>query len=645
MSGPGGTYVVVLVLGALVSLALGFYVRRSVAPYARAFVLFNLGVAIWSAARALELSVTDLEEKLFWGNVMYAGIGLVPASWLVFALRFSGYDALATGRVLAVLAIEPVATTLLAWTSPSWHEFFRGGALRVTASGQLDWHPGPAFWVHIVYSYLLLGAGTVAVAGRLMTGPPLMRSQSRLLLFAASVPWVANALYVAGLSPLQRDPTPLGFLASSLALTWGFFRTRLLDLLPVAREAVIEGMADAVLVLDADERIVDLNPAAVKLLGRSAMESVGWPIERLLPGVSGAPAAESGEVTLGEPPAQRRLECRRSPLPAIRGGPGGSLIVLRDITERKRMEDELVESESRYRQLVESVGAIFWRADANNRRFTFVSRESEALLGYATQRWTREPSFWADHIHPADRDGAIAFCQGKSQAAQPYDLEYRMIAADGHSLWFHDLVRVVSEGGRPGELVGVMLDISERKRAEAERQVRQDIALALAETHDLQALLELIQGSVCKIIRANDFFVALHDAETGVFRFPVFQDRYDTRPAPMALPNSLTEYVFRSGRPLLADEAVLRELVERGEIELSGVDRSDSRCWLGVPLVTPSGTIGVLAVQDYDDAHAYGERDRDFLASVGAEIATVVAHRLAEADRERRDAPTSSSIE
>src|SRR6185436_14015356 len=112
MSWPGSPYVVLLAFGALVSVALGLHVRRKRAPTALPFALFNLGVAIWTGAFALELVAADPEGKLFWANVVYLGVILVPASWIVFTLRFSGRGAAVTTRLLALLAVEPLLATL-----------------------------------------------------------------------------------------------------------------------------------------------------------------------------------------------------------------------------------------------------------------------------------------------------------------------------------------------------------------------------------------------------------------------------------------------------------------------------------------------------------------------------------------------------
>jgi PAS domain S-box-containing protein len=123
-------------------------------------------------------------------------------------------------------------------------------------------------------------------------------------------------------------------------------------------------------------------------------------------------------------------------------------------------------AEARYRQIVESVQAIVWRADARTFAFTFVSPEAVKVLGYPTDRWLESPAFWPDHLHPDDRLVAVETCKAATRRGLAHEMDYRMIAADGRVVWLRDLISVVMEGGEPVELIGVMIDITAQKAAE-----------------------------------------------------------------------------------------------------------------------------------------------------------------------------------
>jgi two-component system, cell cycle sensor histidine kinase and response regulator CckA len=413
-----------------------------------------------------------------------------------------------------------------------------------------------------------------------------------------------------------------------------------------------------------------------------------------------------------------------------------------------------------YRRLVESVRAIFWRSDPVTFQFHFVSKEAEALLGYPAAQWLAEPTFWYDHVHAEDREWAAAFCAREIAAHRAHEFEYRMIAADGRVVWLRDIVHVVVENGRPVDLFGIMIDITERKgvdaalreseerfralveyssdaialldaqgmttytsrtatrllgytpaelegktafellhpddleraralfqevlaqsgvpvhaevrvrhkdgsyrhletvavnrlhepavraivanyrdltarkRAEGIQRATYRISQATLAADTLQGLLRALHDIVSELMPAQNFYVALVDPERGWLTFPYFVDQRDPESPPRPLGRGLTEYVLRTGRPLLAVPEVYDDLVRRGEAELIGAPSLD---WLGVPLTIRDRTIGVIAVQTYSEGTRYGEEEKDILTFVSTQVAMAIERQRAEdALREQR---------
>src|SRR5438128_182734 len=132
----------------------------------------------------------------------------------------------------------------------------------------------------------------------------------------------------------------------------------------------------------------------------------------------------------------------------------------------------LAAAQLRFRDLVNSAEGIVWEADAATHQFSFVSDQSDRILGYPPARWLSKPTFWKDHLHPDDREWAVSFCEQATAEKREHDLEYRMIAADGSVVWLRDVVTVVLEGDQPARVRGAVVDITERKRAEQERRAR-----------------------------------------------------------------------------------------------------------------------------------------------------------------------------
>jgi two-component system cell cycle sensor histidine kinase/response regulator CckA len=135
-------------------------------------------------------------------------------------------------------------------------------------------------------------------------------------------------------------------------------------------------------------------------------------------------------------------------------------------TKRKQTIEILKQAQQHYEALVNSVDGIVWEADARTFRFTFVSPQAERLLGYPVERWLTESTFWRDHLHPEDLGWAVEFCVRATQEQRAHALEYRMMAADGRTVWLRDMVTVVVEHKQAVTLRGVMVDISQRKLAE-----------------------------------------------------------------------------------------------------------------------------------------------------------------------------------
>jgi PAS domain-containing protein len=106
----------------------------------------------------------------------------------------------------------------------------------------------------------------------------------------------------------------------------------------------------------------------------------------------------------------------------------GVVINVRDVTERIRVKKELRDLQREYEELFGSVEAIIWKGEAQTLRFTFVSEQTEASLGYPARRWTEEPSFWPDHIHPEDREWAVSFCRAKG--TEPWEAEHFTLWAE-----------------------------------------------------------------------------------------------------------------------------------------------------------------------------------------------------------------------
>jgi PAS domain S-box-containing protein len=127
--------------------------------------------------------------------------------------------------------------------------------------------------------------------------------------------------------------------------------------------------------------------------------------------------------------------------------------------------EELAHARERYEALVQAVDGIVWEADADTLQFTFVSDAAERILGYPTRAWLDDRDFWVRNIHPDDRDAAVAYCRAETRQKRNHTFEYRMLAADGRTVWLRDYVRYVHAPDDAPVLRGIMIDITGEKQA------------------------------------------------------------------------------------------------------------------------------------------------------------------------------------
>lgn len=213
-------YSLPLFAAALISAVLAVYAwRRRHVPGATGLSLMLTAEFVWALFYALELSAVDLGEKIFYTKLEYLGISTLSVAWLAFALQYTGRERWLTSRNLASLLAIPLVTVVLAATN-EWHGLIWSYTGLDTSKpfAILVIEHGAWFWVIWVYSYLLILLGSVLLVTRLWSTLPIYRLQGSVLLAAVVVPWVGNAVYVVGLSPVEGlELTPLAFAVSGLA--------------------------------------------------------------------------------------------------------------------------------------------------------------------------------------------------------------------------------------------------------------------------------------------------------------------------------------------------------------------------------------------------------------------------------------------
>jgi len=245
-------------------------------------------------------------------------------------------------------------------------------------------------------------------------------------------------------------------------------------------------------------------------------------------------------------------------------------------------------------------------------------------------------------IVPPDRSAETRWIAELLVKGQKVVLETKRQRKDGTLLdVFISAAPIVIDGERVAMCV-LYRDISEQKRAEALHSALFRITQKTSSADDLQQFYAAVHGIVGELMYARNFYIAVFDPLTQLLSFPYFEDEEDSRPSSKKLGRGLTEYVLRTGEPLLCTPEIFEGLVKQREVELIGASSLD---WLGVPLKAGSNTFGVLVVQSYSGNVRFGDKEKEILEFVSQQLASAIEYKRNEEALRRSEARYRSLVQ
>jgi PAS domain S-box-containing protein len=314
--------------------------RRRTARGTKSLIVFSFALMVWAIAFGLYVS-NILSNGLIWLNLIYLSATVASTSLLTFTLAFTNHKEWLTRWNIFILAIEPVVAQVSFWAGRGHEAFFSS---RPDSFGIIS-TAGPWYWINATYSYGLLVLALILLTQNLVRKSKLYLLQSITIAIGIFIPILIKILSLSGLVSISNlELAPISFTITGLLLIYGIYRFKWLDLAPIARDVVVECMSDGWMVIDPNNRIVDLNPAAEALIGLSREKVFGQPAEQILwncPKLNqDSPIREletKGSVKLhGE---WRYLNVRILPLVNSSERQIGKIVLWRDITERKKSDD------------------------------------------------------------------------------------------------------------------------------------------------------------------------------------------------------------------------------------------------------------------------------------------------------------------
>src|SRR4051812_18456407 len=290
------------------------------------------------------------------------------------------------------------------------------------------------------------------------------------------------------------------------------------------------------------------------------------------------------------------------------------------VAERLAATLNLHDAESKFQAVAETAPcAIFiYRED----KFVYGNPAAEVITGYTVPELYEIPFY--DLVHPEFRPYIVQRAKARQRGElETSRYELRILPKNGGERWIDLTATLIGFDGQPSVL-GIAFDITERKQTERLQRALYRIASTASSAQDLQTFYASIHTILGELMYARNCYIAVYDAATDRLSFPYFVDEFDPPPSPRPLGKGLTDYVIRSGKPLLVTPETFKSLQDRGEIELVGTFSQD---WMGVPLTSGDSTYGALVIQSYEQAQRFGEREREVLTFVSQQVARAIEHK------------------
>ncbi|WP_054032593.1 histidine kinase N-terminal 7TM domain-containing protein [Desulfatitalea tepidiphila] len=335
--------------------------RRRRIRGARYLSLVCMAGAVWSIFEGLLYLGLSLETDMWVTYVQYLGTAPMIPLALCFTFAIFGFERWIHRTTKTIFILIPLAMLALAWTDPLHHLVYKNYYLIHDHAVPIrGFERGILWWGIIGTQYILAFGLTTFLIYVAWISSGVMRAQAGVILAAVSIVWLTSAVYVTGNSPISHmDISPLAFILVALSMAWGFFRYHLLDVLPIAKADIYSGIGDPILVVDDQNHLLDLNPAAEALFHiRTSAKDAAFPMPIQRPVALPLSLAQPEEtVCLVNNGTKRFYETRTTPLPDKRGNRIGRMIILRDVTERHRAQWALGQSE-RLQGVLEMAGAV-----------------------------------------------------------------------------------------------------------------------------------------------------------------------------------------------------------------------------------------------------------------------------------------------
>ena len=457
---------ILMIASSAISLLLSLYAWKHRDEHAVFPLFWLLAVTtIWSFCYGVEVNSTDLTQMKILNSFGYIGIAMIPVLWLIFAARYCEKDHWLTPFNTILLFIIPILSIIMVATNDLHHLFYSTDELGLSGIYRFQKLAyGPYWWIHACYSYLALVWGLVLFIRRFFQVPRAYRWHIRIFIAGALLPFFVNLSYVAGLKPYGfLDLTPIAFIFSGVLFLLGIFTINLFEVTPLALDMLFNNIPDAIIVLDAKNRVIKTNSPGKALLQSGDFQKTINNLKSTGSFISND--FFSAQYSERELKIEERVYINTNKaIISTAGKHLGTLMVIRDITERKQAEEALCKSREEFASLFQSNSEALLYVDEEGTILNINKRFME-LFGY-TLKEIKGKNVNCGIIHPLEKTVEGEKLDKKAISRGYVRFETVRKKKDGTIFPVSISGSQVVINGKSIGIIGTFIDITERKKME-----------------------------------------------------------------------------------------------------------------------------------------------------------------------------------